>query len=284
MLQKMDALMGVCQAGGPTTLSPVLQRPACADETESLRPGDGIPPPPGAFIPDCDMYGHYQPKQCHGSSGHCWCVDIISGTEILGTRRGPTEPQFNCHQVYTSRPVTSTTIGPAISIPSLFTDVTDDTYDTDATVPLCSEISEGARNCRKIATNQDAVALLQRAEVNGKYETTGDSPIQVKLLPDLDVTLTLRRNVDNDTYMFTTEKTGEFNGEIEAMISIDPYHGNLYGKVFTSGAQYLLRHVSVTNIWPCGNKCNIFAEKDGIGPLEDFHCNIYRGCSFNRIH
>ncbi|KAK1886793.1 Nidogen-1 [Dissostichus eleginoides] len=36
----------------------------------------------------CDLHGAYEPKQCHGSIGQCWCVDA-SGQEIPNTRTGP---------------------------------------------------------------------------------------------------------------------------------------------------------------------------------------------------
>ena len=29
----------------------------------------------GAFVPQCDGAGQYEPLQCHGSTGYCWCVD-----------------------------------------------------------------------------------------------------------------------------------------------------------------------------------------------------------------
>ena len=29
----------------------------------------------GSFRPQCTNNGEWLPKQCHGSSGHCWCVD-----------------------------------------------------------------------------------------------------------------------------------------------------------------------------------------------------------------
>merc|ERR1719228_209702 len=57
MLQKMEALMGVCQAGGSFTTPPSFPAPACAVERERLTPEDG-PPLLGAFIPECDDYGH----------------------------------------------------------------------------------------------------------------------------------------------------------------------------------------------------------------------------------
>lgn len=33
--------------------------------------------------------------QCHGSSGHCWCVDI-NGRERAGTRTAPGSPPVDC--------------------------------------------------------------------------------------------------------------------------------------------------------------------------------------------
>ena len=49
----------------------------------------------GAFIPQCTENGEYAPVQCHGSIGHCWCVDE-QGAEILGTRRGPGQGEVVC--------------------------------------------------------------------------------------------------------------------------------------------------------------------------------------------
>uniref|UniRef100_A0A8D3BTP1 Nidogen 1 n=1 Tax=Scophthalmus maximus TaxID=52904 RepID=A0A8D3BTP1_SCOMX len=48
----------------------------------------GPRPPVGQYIPACDENGAYEPMQCHGSTGHCWCVDR-NGQEISGTRSGP---------------------------------------------------------------------------------------------------------------------------------------------------------------------------------------------------
>uniref|UniRef100_A0A673CIU0 Nidogen 1a n=1 Tax=Sphaeramia orbicularis TaxID=375764 RepID=A0A673CIU0_9TELE len=45
-------------------------------------------PPVGQYIPTCDENGAYEPTQCHGSIGQCWCVDP-NGREIPGTRSGP---------------------------------------------------------------------------------------------------------------------------------------------------------------------------------------------------
>lgn len=42
---------------------------------------------PGEFVPRCELDGTFEPKQCHGSIGYCWCVDVITGKEISGTRK-----------------------------------------------------------------------------------------------------------------------------------------------------------------------------------------------------
>ncbi|XP_061566068.1 ladderlectin [Cololabis saira] len=39
----------------------------------------------GAFCPECDAYGNFLPLQCSGSTGYCWCVDTITGEDILHT-------------------------------------------------------------------------------------------------------------------------------------------------------------------------------------------------------
>ncbi|NXC33671.1 NID2 protein, partial [Campylorhamphus procurvoides] len=51
-----------------------------------------VPPGPSpvgdGHVPQCDEEGRYRPLQCHGSTGHCWCVDA-AGQEIAGTRTAP---------------------------------------------------------------------------------------------------------------------------------------------------------------------------------------------------
>uniref|UniRef100_A0A4W6BYK5 Thyroglobulin type-1 domain-containing protein n=2 Tax=Lates calcarifer TaxID=8187 RepID=A0A4W6BYK5_LATCA len=49
----------------------------------------------GAYVPQCDAEGQYLPRQCHGSSGHCWCVDS-RGQERAGTRTPPGTPFVDC--------------------------------------------------------------------------------------------------------------------------------------------------------------------------------------------
>ena len=44
----------------------------------------------GAYIPQCTETGEFVAKQCHGSTGYCWCVDE-EGEELEGTRVGPGE-------------------------------------------------------------------------------------------------------------------------------------------------------------------------------------------------
>uniref|UniRef100_A0A3P9A7G2 Nidogen 2a (osteonidogen) n=1 Tax=Esox lucius TaxID=8010 RepID=A0A3P9A7G2_ESOLU len=51
----------------------------------------------GAFVPQCDEHGQYRDLQCHGSTGHCWCVDN-RGQERAGTRKAPGAGQPNCNE------------------------------------------------------------------------------------------------------------------------------------------------------------------------------------------
>ena len=44
----------------------------------------------GAFVPQCDGAGQYEPLQCHGSTGYCWCVDT-AGARISAEFRAPDE-------------------------------------------------------------------------------------------------------------------------------------------------------------------------------------------------
>ncbi|NXN33428.1 NID2 protein, partial [Nycticryphes semicollaris] len=69
-----------------------------------------VPPGPSpvgdGHVPQCDEEGRYRPLQCHGSTGHCWCVDT-SGQEIAGTRTAPgTTPPRCGNPAPTERPQT----------------------------------------------------------------------------------------------------------------------------------------------------------------------------------
>ncbi|NWV63317.1 NID2 protein, partial [Malurus elegans] len=69
--------------GNPQRLTPC--------QHERMYPRE-VPPGPAPLgdrhVPQCDEQGRYRPLQCHGSSGHCWCVDA-AGQEIAGTRTAP---------------------------------------------------------------------------------------------------------------------------------------------------------------------------------------------------
>ncbi|XP_030013493.1 nidogen-2 [Sphaeramia orbicularis] len=74
-----------------------LPKSQCEQHRDSLQSGsdhDGRPNI-GAFIPQCDSDGRYRPLQCHGSTGHCWCVDS-TGQERPGTRTPPGTPPAEC--------------------------------------------------------------------------------------------------------------------------------------------------------------------------------------------
>ncbi|XP_075057134.1 uncharacterized protein LOC142143307 isoform X2 [Mixophyes fleayi] len=49
----------------------------------------------GSYVPQCDENGYYSPKQCHGSTGMCWCVNA-KGEEIAGTRNSPGQTPPTC--------------------------------------------------------------------------------------------------------------------------------------------------------------------------------------------
>jgi len=53
------------------------------------------PPPPGTYLPQCDEDGEYKPLQLHPGTGDSWCV-ARDGTEILGSRTPPDQPQPIC--------------------------------------------------------------------------------------------------------------------------------------------------------------------------------------------
>lgn len=41
----------------------------------------------GADEPECEDNGDYKLKQCHGSTGFCWCAETKTGEEIPGTKK-----------------------------------------------------------------------------------------------------------------------------------------------------------------------------------------------------
>uniref|UniRef100_UPI003AAE0A8C ladderlectin-like n=1 Tax=Centroberyx gerrardi TaxID=166262 RepID=UPI003AAE0A8C len=50
----------------------------------------------GAYMPQCDADGNFLPQQCWASSGYCWCVNVLTGVEIPGTRTPPGTMPVNC--------------------------------------------------------------------------------------------------------------------------------------------------------------------------------------------
>lgn len=66
------------------------QRPEtmCERWKNSLMDHYGGSPAAEHYIPQCDAYGLFNPLQCHGNSGYCWCVDK-DGREIEGSRTQP---------------------------------------------------------------------------------------------------------------------------------------------------------------------------------------------------
>ncbi|XP_078132722.1 equistatin-like [Sander vitreus] len=50
----------------------------------------------GEFVPQCDVNGNFNPQQCSGSTGYCWCVNIITGEEIPNTRTPPGVTPVQC--------------------------------------------------------------------------------------------------------------------------------------------------------------------------------------------
>ncbi|XP_062270701.1 nidogen-2 [Scomber scombrus] len=77
-------------------VEPVRPKTHCEQRRDSVQTSspEGYPIP-GVFVPQCDTNGQYTSQQCHGSSGHCWCVDS-SGQERPGTRTPPGTTPNDC--------------------------------------------------------------------------------------------------------------------------------------------------------------------------------------------
>ncbi|KAG7462833.1 hypothetical protein MATL_G00188960 [Megalops atlanticus] len=76
------------------------EKTQCERHRESVLSSTGFGPrgprpQPGQYVPTCDALGAYEPTQCHGSIGQCWCVDR-NGLEIPGTRTGPSSRPPMC--------------------------------------------------------------------------------------------------------------------------------------------------------------------------------------------
>ncbi|XP_067151275.1 nidogen-2 [Apteryx mantelli] len=66
-------------------------RSLCERWRQSLLEHYGGSPRGDQYVPQCDAAGAFAPRQCHGDSGYCWCVDQ-SGRELQGTRSEPGSP------------------------------------------------------------------------------------------------------------------------------------------------------------------------------------------------
>jgi len=61
--------------GSPIT-SPSRNNEACECVRQRHAAQDnGGRPITGNFVPQCEPNGHFKTRQCHGSTGHCWCVN-----------------------------------------------------------------------------------------------------------------------------------------------------------------------------------------------------------------
>jgi len=59
---------------------------------------------PGVNVPQCEPWGDFKVKQCHASTGYCWCVDAL-GTKIAGTAKASWEGEPNCKVKRSSPPL-----------------------------------------------------------------------------------------------------------------------------------------------------------------------------------
>ncbi|XP_078792906.1 uncharacterized protein eslec isoform X18 [Oryzias latipes] len=50
----------------------------------------------GSFCPQCAADGNFLPRQCSGSTGYCWCVNVITGEMIPNSRVPPGHPPPIC--------------------------------------------------------------------------------------------------------------------------------------------------------------------------------------------
>ena len=61
----------------------------------------------GEYIPQCSDDGNYERKQCHRSTGYCWCVEPETVEYVNGTKKGPNDAgKLNC-EIHIPIPPTS---------------------------------------------------------------------------------------------------------------------------------------------------------------------------------
>jgi len=85
----------------------------CQQKRESALIKQNIDGLRGVYIPECTATGEYEPKQCHLSTGYCWCVDPTTGKEILGTRKSRLEGEVTCDKPNGGASFTVSSTGPA---------------------------------------------------------------------------------------------------------------------------------------------------------------------------
>uniref|UniRef100_A0A3P9MQG6 LisH domain-containing protein C1711.05-like n=1 Tax=Oryzias latipes TaxID=8090 RepID=A0A3P9MQG6_ORYLA len=50
----------------------------------------------GSYCPQCAADGNFLPRQCSGSTGYCWCVNVITGEMLPNSRVPPGHPPPIC--------------------------------------------------------------------------------------------------------------------------------------------------------------------------------------------
>jgi len=68
------------------------QKDIAVRRIEELKSANGGGPIFGAFVPQCEETGLFRSKQCHASTGMCWCAHGHSGEKLSEPTRAP----LNC--------------------------------------------------------------------------------------------------------------------------------------------------------------------------------------------
>uniref|UniRef100_A0A8C8GSY6 Nidogen-1 n=1 Tax=Oncorhynchus tshawytscha TaxID=74940 RepID=A0A8C8GSY6_ONCTS len=96
--------------------APELEKTQCERDRESIQVSSDTGsfsffrprPAVSQYVPTCDQHGAYEPTQCHGSIGQCWCVDG-NGQEVPNTRTGPGQRPLCIDQGVIPPPIGPTT-------------------------------------------------------------------------------------------------------------------------------------------------------------------------------
>ncbi|XP_030287765.1 galactose-specific lectin nattectin [Sparus aurata] len=84
----------------PNSTSPVHDTPRQMGHCAYIVHDLPVPVPIGMFVPQCDASGNFLPQQCSGSTGYCWCVDVLTGEKIPGTETPPGVIPVSCDMEY----------------------------------------------------------------------------------------------------------------------------------------------------------------------------------------